>query len=154
MNILWGGSSSPEVNEPLGDWCSAQIFGQPGQLTGPYSTMGVLDGDGLIAVMLFNNYHPQEGVIEIHGAATDKRWLNRITLKAMFSFPFEQLGCQLVVMRVSERNGMWNGRGIHRFLKAYGFKDYRIPRLRGRDEDEIIYTLTDDDWRANGFHKG
>lgn len=116
--------------------------------------MGVLDGDGLIAVMLFNNYHPQEGVIEIHGAATDKRWLNRITLKAMFSFPFEQLGCQLVVMRVSERNGMWNGRGIHRFLKAYGFKDYRIPRLRGRDEDEIIYTLTDDDWRANGFHKG
>lgn len=154
MNILWGGASNQEVNSPLGDWCSSQIFGEPGRMAGPYSTMGVFDGSCLIAVILFNNYQPEEGVIEIHGAATDRRWLNRQTLRAMFAFPFERLGCQIVVMRVSERNGMWNGRGIHRLLKSYGFKDHRIPRLRGRDEDEIIYTLTDDDWRANGFHKG
>jgi hypothetical protein len=115
--------------------------------------MGVFDEKTLIAVILYNNYQPEAGVIEFHGAATDKRWLNRKTLWEMFSYPFVTLGCQLVVTRNSERNEMWNGRGLHRLLKAYGFEDYRIPRLRGRDEDEIIFTLTDDDWRLNGFHK-
>lgn len=116
-------------------------------------TMGVFDGETLIACMLFNNFQPEAGVIEIHGAATDKRWVNRRTLWEMFSYPFLTVGCQMVVMRVSERNSMWNGRGLPRLLKSYGFDAYPIPRLRGRDEGEIIYTLTIDRWETNGFHK-
>lgn len=152
MNVAWADSSTPELNRTFGHWCAAQI-GLPRPFEPPYSTMGVFDGETLIGVMLFNNYQPESGVVEIHGAATDKRWLNRKTLWEMFSFPFLRLGCQLVVMRVSERNVQWNGRGLPRLLKAYGFDAYRIPRLRGRDEGEIIYTLTQEAWTANGFHK-
>ncbi len=36
-------------------------------------------------------------------------------------------------------------------LKSYGFADYYIPRSRGRDEDEIVWTLTVEGWRFNGF---
>src|SRR5690606_346906 len=143
LNVLWAGSENPEINQMLGNWCAAHI-GLPRPFEPPYSTMGVFDGENLIAVILYNNYQPEAGVVEIHGAATDKRWLNRKTLWEMFSFPFLRLGCQLVVMRVSERNEQWNGRGLPRLLKAYGFKAYPIPRLRGRDEGEIIYTLADD----------
>jgi len=150
MRVVWG-LGNPEMNEALGNWCAAQI-GLPRGFAG-HAAMGVFDDDRLIAVMIFHNWFPENGVIEISGAATDKRWLNRKTLWAMFAFPFVELGAQMVVMRVSERNTMWNGRGIPRFLKSYGFKSYPIPRLRGRDEGEIIYTLTDDDWRGNRFHK-
>ncbi|MGN6535211.1 MAG: N-acetyltransferase [Mesorhizobium sp.] len=115
--------------------------------------MGVFEDGKPIAVMVFHDWHPENGVVEISGAATDRRWLNRKTLWEMFSYPFEQLGAQLVVMRVSERNVMWNGRGLPRLLKAYGFQCTTIPRLRGRDEAEAIWTLSDDDWRANGFHE-
>ncbi len=152
MNVVWGGADNPEINDALGGWCVAHI-GLPRGVEPPYTTMGVFDDDRLIAVMLYNNWSPEAGVIEIHGAAIDRRWLNRRTLWEMFSYPFVQLGAQIVVMRVSERNVMWNGRGIPRFLKAYGFTNVLIPRLRGRDEGEIIYTLTDDDWKSNGFHR-
>lgn len=152
MNIVWGGPSNPDINEALGNWCAAQI-GLPRPFDMPYSTMGVFQGETLIAVMLYNNWQPEAGVIEIHGAATDKRWLNKKSLWEMFSFPFLRVGAQLVVMRVSERNVTWNGRGLPRLLKSYGFKSYGIPRLRGRNEAEIIHTLTDDDWAGNGFHK-
>lgn len=153
MNIIWGGDRNPDINLALGSWCATHI-GLPRGLEEPYTTMGVFDGDTLIAVILYNNYNPEAQVIEFHGASTDRRWLNRKTLWAMFSYPFNGIGCQMVVTRNSERNTMWNGRGLHRLLKAYGFNSYRIPRLLGRDEDEIIWTLTEEDWRANGFHKG
>lgn len=151
MNIVWGGRGNPEINEALGQWCAAQI-GLPRGFS-DFASMGVFDGDRLIASMIYHNWFPENGVIEISGAATDKRWLNRRTLWDMFSFPFLQLKTQLVVMRVSDRNSMWNGRGLPRLLKSYGFDAHPIPRLRGRDEGEIIYTLTDDDWSRNGFHR-
>lgn len=109
--------------------------------------MGVFDDEKLIAVILWNNYQPEAGVIEFHGAGLTPRWLTRSVLRQMFEYPFEKIGCQMVVTRNSVTN-----RRLHRILKAYGFKDFPIPRLRGREEGEIIWTLTDDDWRKNGFH--
>jgi hypothetical protein len=55
----------------------------------------------------------------------------------------------LVVARISERNT-----ALHRIFHAYGFQSIVIPRLRGRGEDERIFTLTDDDWRASKFYRG
>ncbi|UWF68413.1 MULTISPECIES: hypothetical protein [unclassified Brucella] len=40
-----------------------------------------------------------------------------------------------------------------RIARAYGFSETYIPRLRGRDEGEFIFTLTDDDWRNGRFFK-
>src|SRR5690606_2224075 len=80
------------------------------------------------------------GAIEVSGAADTPRWLTKKVLWEMFAYPFEHLGCQIVVMRVSTENTR-----LHRILTAYGFECYRIPRLRGRHEDELIFTLTDDD---------
>ena len=152
MNVLWAAADKPDINASLAAWCAQEIGLKKG-FEPPYSTMGVFDGNELISVVLYNNFQREAGVVEFHGAAKDKRWLTRETLWEMFSYPFLTLDCQMVVTRNSERNEMWNGRGLHRMLTAYGFKQYRIPRLRGRDEAEIIWTLTDTDWSANGFHK-
>lgn len=147
MKVLWGGSGNSDINRSLATWCAAQI-GLPRPFEEPYTTMGVFDDSQLVAVILYNNFQPEAGVIEIHGAGISPRWLTRPVLRGMFEYPFMQLGCQNVIMRVSDRD-----RRLLRILKAYGFKHVTIPRLRGRDEGERIFWLTDDAWKANGFHK-
>ncbi len=124
------------------------IFGKPEKIAN-YCSMAVLDEGVVIAGVLYNNYHPDEGIIEMHAGSLDRRWLTRPVLKAMFSHVFDTFRCQLCVLRVSEFN-----RSMLRIAKAYGFQEHIIPRLRGRFEAEHILTLSDDDWRANRFNKG
>jgi RimJ/RimL family protein N-acetyltransferase len=52
---------------------------------------------------------------------------------------------------VMTRNSADNKR-LHRQLARYGFTRWDVPRLFGRDEDGVFWTLTDDAWRANNFH--
>ncbi len=127
----------------LGEWLEARL-GYP--LSGPYSSMGVVDGNDLIAAVVYHNFSRHRGIIELSAAATSPRWLSRRVLEAMFGYPFRQLGCQLAVLRVSERNER-----MLRIALRFGFKGYLVPRLRGRDEGEVVLTLSDDDWQTNGY---
>jgi RimJ/RimL family protein N-acetyltransferase len=142
-----GPRSAPSTNDAIGDFVSTEIWGEPGRITN-YCSIGILDGDRLVAGVLYHNHYPDAGVIELTAASTTKRWLTRPVLKAMFSLPFDRFGCQLVVLRVAAENVP-----MRRMAKAYGFNEYVIPRLRGRGLAEIILTLTDDDWRRSRFHK-
>lgn len=109
--------------------------------------LAVVDGPSLVGAVLFHNYDKVHGTIEISAASDSKRWLTRAVLWEMFSFPFLQLGCQAVVARMDA------GKPLVRIFTAYGFKQYEIPRLRGRNTVEAVMVLSDDDWLANGFHK-
>jgi RimJ/RimL family protein N-acetyltransferase len=113
------------------------------------TAIGVIDGDGVLCGgIVYHDYDPEAGVIEMSSAATNKRWLTRATLYGLFSYPFDGLGCQMVAARHSA-----NDKALARIFRAYGFHQVVIPRLFGRTEDGIVSTLTDDAWRANGFHK-
>lgn len=119
---------------------------------GPYvnaRAIGVVDEAGeLVGGVLYHGWDPAAGVIEMSAAAASRRWLTRRVLDAIFTYPFVVVGCQMVVLRVSDKNTH-----MHRILRAFGFSEVLIPRLRGREEGEIIFTLTDDAWRSNGFHR-
>lgn len=111
--------------------------------------IGVINGqDELVGGFYYHDFDPDAGVIEISGASTEKRWLTRPVLYRLFSYPFNELNCQIVAMRHSARD-----KPLARMLRAYGFHQVTVPRLFGRDEDAIISTLTDDAWRDNKFHK-
>lgn len=97
---------------------------------------------------IFQNYDKFNGTIEISAASIATRWLSRGILHEMFAYPFNQLGCQAVILRCADTD-----KRMARILPAYGFNRYDIPRLRGRDKPEAIYVLGDDEWHANGFHK-
>ncbi|MFD9897468.1 N-acetyltransferase [Mesorhizobium sp. NPDC059025] len=146
MLPFWG------YDEAVAAWVAEHI---PGCARGFENcrALGVLDGEQLAAGVVFHNWEPEHGVIELSGASTTQRWLTKPVLWQMFAYPFLGIGCQLVVMRVSERNEQWNGRGLPRLLKAYGFEVTPIARLYGRHENGRLFSLTDDAWRANGFHK-
>lgn len=138
MKLLYGHS------EAVADFV-VNIIGLPRGF-GNCKAIGVIDDDGhLVGGMVYHNWSPETGVIEMSAASTTPRWLTRPVLQAVFAYPFE-IDCQMVVIRVSE-----NDKRLYRQLTSYGFKPHEIPRLRGRGESEIIFTLTDDDWKRGKF---
>ncbi len=148
FDVRWfSHATTPEINDAIGAYVSTRVWGKvkPFFLS---SSMGVFDNGNLVAGMVYHNYDGQAGVIEISGAADNPKWLTRPVLKEMFEYPFRQLGCQAVVMRVDGNNAR-----LGRMLPAYGFLKYEIPRLRGRDRSETIYVLHDDVWVTNKFNK-
>jgi hypothetical protein len=108
---------------------------------GNQRSIGVIDGDGkLIAGVTYHNYQPEAGTIEMSAAATTPRWLTPVVLNRIFSYPWE-IGCQMVVLRVSAKNTR-----LHRQLDALALRRHPIPRLYGRYEDGIVFTLTEEQW--------
>ena len=55
------------------------------------AAIGITKGDKLIGSVIYSRYRPPD--IELHIHTVDRRWCNRRTLRAIFSFPFLQLGC-------------------------------------------------------------
>jgi hypothetical protein len=107
--------------------------------------IGIINGDGtLVAGLVYHNWEPEAGIIEISGAAIDSRWMTRPILQLMYDYPFLTCGCQMIVQRNSARN-----EHLNRQLRRWGYDEFRIPRMKGRDEDGIVFTLTDDQWAAH-----
>lgn len=140
-NVVFG------CDQEVGRWIAGQL-GQNGFAGYFMAAIGVYEGGQLIGGTAFHNYYPKEGVIEMTSAATHPGWLTRRMVRAIFAYPFDFLECQMVVMRVSE----FNTRMVN-IARRFGFNSYTIPRLRGRNEDEVIFTLTDDQWRNSRFNR-
>lgn len=146
MIFVWGGPRAPQINEALQAFVAARVGAPRG--FGPAASLGMVEGDRLIAAVVFNNWSPEDGTIEMSAAADSKRWLTRPMLNAMFGFCFDECQCQLVALRVSEHNTT-----MIDIARRFGFSETRIARLRGRNEAEIIFTLTDDTWNAHRAKK-
>ena len=148
MIIAWGGERNPRDNALMALWAARIIWPHRRYDFGNCVTMGVIENERLIGVMVFHNYDPDAGTIEISGASTSKRWLNRKTLKAMFDYPFRQLGLNTVVMRCDA-----DKRHLSRMLKAYGFSEHIIPHLGAGGQDLHVYVLTREAWAGNKFNR-
>jgi RimJ/RimL family protein N-acetyltransferase len=143
----FGPRSSPLENATVGRFVCELIW-QKADAIRDYCTMGVFAGDGLVGGTLYHNWHPASGVIELTSASINKRWLTRLVVNAMFELPFTRLGCQMVVLRVSEKN-----ENMLHIARSFGFDEHFIPRLGGRDTGESVFTLTDDQWSASKYKK-
>lgn len=115
----------------------------------PCVGLGVLRRDKkLVAGLVFHNWEPEAGLIEVSGAAIDPRWMTRTVMNEALGYAFDVAGCQMVFARQSVKN-----EAPRKAWKALGAQEVIIPRLRGRHEDGSIITLTDDAWRASKFRK-
>lgn len=148
MKMVWGDSKNPVLRAHLCAFVDNQINGS-GLGFGNAVAMGVTEDDGALAgAIVFHNWEPRAGVIEMSAASLSKRWLTRPVLQRIFDYVFDDASCQMVVMRVSERNTP-----MIRIARAYGFSEVLIPHLRGKGHAEFIFTLTDDDWRESRFNR-
>lgn len=114
-----------------------------------YMAIGVLEDDRLVGGVVYHEWSPEYGTIQLSAASASPRWINKAILRTIFNYPFLRAGCQMAVMRVAETNTR-----MRRIAKAIGCAEHLIPRLRGRSEAEAILTLTDDDWNASKFMRG
>jgi len=112
-------------------------------------TIGIIDQGDLVAGIVFHNWDPDAGIIEISGAALPgEPWLSRETLKRMFQYPFHECGCQMVVQRTPRDDEKLLG-----VLAKYGYDFVHVPRLFGRDRDGVICLLTAEAWASNKFNR-
>lgn len=144
---LFSPTLDPIENMQVGSFVNGRIWQGFGQVE-DYCSLGVFDGDDLIAGVLYHNYYPENGVIEFSAASISKKWLTRPVLRAMFGVPFDIFNCQMCVVRVSSENDV-----MLRIARSFGFSEYVIPRLRGRHENEHVFTLTDDQWQNHRVNK-
>lgn len=130
-------------NKACGAWLCSRLGTD--RVWDDFTTL-VVFGDKIIAVVAYHDWNPEARTIRMSAASDSKRCLTRDILYRMHEYPFDQVGCQAVVLQVSEHNAV-----MLRIAKALGYEQYRVPRLRGRDEAEIINVLHDDVWRAGRF---
>lgn len=107
-----------------------------------FTAIGVSDGAKLVAGVVYHNWSPEGGVIEMSSAATTPHWCRRHVLKAIYAYPFDGVGCRMVVMRVAEGNAR-----MRAIAKRLGCREYIIDDLRAEGEAEVIYTLTKAAWQ-------
>lgn len=143
----YSNSKEPHMNEAVGVLVE-NIIWQGKASVGGFCSTGIFEDGALVGGVLYHNYHPNEQVIEMTAASLTKKWLTRPTIRAILNLPFKLLDCQMCVLRVSEKNTH-----MLRIAKAIGFSETIIPRLRGRDEAEHIFTLTDDQWQSSKYYE-
>lgn len=110
--------------------------------------MGVLDGEQLVAGVLYNEYYTGSGTIEISAASVNRRWMTRKVVHDMFNLPFEVLGSHLVVVKTSEKNMT-----VRNIAERAGLQKHYIPDLRGVGEGEYTYTMSKEHWLSLPYSK-
>jgi RimJ/RimL family protein N-acetyltransferase len=113
------------------------------------ATLGVIRDSQLIAGIVYHNWDPEAGIIEISGAALPRsRWLSRETLRRLYRYPFGVCGCQMVVQRTPA-----DDERLLAILARYNYAFIKVPRLFGRQRDGVLCLLTREAWEANRFNQ-
>lgn len=136
-DIAWAGASNPELRDKMAAWCFDQIGQSVQQYFESCVCLGVVRDGAPIGCVVFNDYNPEAGTIELTMAATKRNWVSKTILEEIRRYCFDELSLQMILARTKADN-----RHIRRILKSYGFDEYVIPRLMGRKTDGVIMTLT------------
>lgn len=100
--------------------------------------LAVEHGGQIVAGVVYHNWTPEWGVIELSAAATDRRWMTRPVIHDLLAYPF---GFCRMVMAQHEQNSP--ARSIWRRL---GASETIIPDMRGDGRPNVVATLKKADW--------
>jgi len=127
------------------DFVERGIWGVPGKFA-ECASIGFADETGLVAGLIYHNYEPEHGTIELSSFSLHRRWTTKEFIRMIFEYPFDQLGVRACVARHSEKNT----RAV-RIWDAFGAEHTRIPHLRGENEAEMVAVLTRSAWQNSKF---
>ena len=148
MKIVWLHRDQGRAFSVVEKFIAVKIWGRLRNLAGDTAAVFIDKNKNMAAAVMFQNYDPDAGVIELTGASVTPRFLTRKTLHELYSYAFDQLGCQTVLQtaRADDEHQA-------KLLPRYGFTRHDVPRLKGRNVDAALYVLHDDVWRANRFYR-
>jgi RimJ/RimL family protein N-acetyltransferase len=109
--------------------------------------VGVIDRKGvMVGGIVWHNWQPEAGTIEISAGTINKRWLTRKLIWQIFSYPFDRCNCQCVFAQTRADN-----EPVAKLLEGIGFNSIDVPRLHGRDADGVLWWLPEETWRAGSY---
>lgn len=114
---------------------------------GNCACMGWGDPDP-VAGVVFHNWEPKAGVIELSAYASRRDWMTSARLRQIFGYVFDAAGCRIAIARISESNTR-----TRRIWRALGAREYLIPEIRGEGEAECVTILHKADWLNSKFMK-
>lgn len=132
-----------EGNRNMAAWVAERIPHMHGGDFGPCVAGGVVKDGRLVAGVVFHEYQPTYSTVQVSIAAEEARWASRAVLRAMFDYPFNQLGVDLLwaAMPADLPN-------VHAFNKRLGFKKEATLRRRyGGKRHAIIASMTRGEWQ-------
>lgn len=144
IEYVWAGRNNPQDHDAICKWVSLHSFGHTENLWPDSSSYGVLKNGVPVAGVVYHDWKPAAETVQYSGAATDSSWLKGPSLHQMFSYMFDDLGCQMVLTGNAADNT-----GLHRLLRRTDHKLHIIERGWGRDHDLYLWTLTREQWEAN-----
>lgn len=136
---------TPFWDKRVADWTAARIPGFTRGF-GPCQALGVTDGKQIVGGVVFHDWNPEAGTVELSAAASDRRWMTRAVMNTVFRYVFDELGCQMAVARTESRNTP-----VRKLWAALGASEVIIPRLFGRGVDGAVLTLPVERWKASKF---
>lgn len=111
--------------------------------------IGIMDGANIIGSVVYSHYYGHDMQMTI--ATVSPRWCTRGVLRALFDYPFNQLGCARVTAVTTKRN-----KAARKLLGRLGFVLEGVLR-NGYDgrRHALVYGLLRDDceWRVNSGKK-
>ena len=138
---------TPFWDDRVADWVAKAAQGCARGF-GECRTLGVHDGKKIVAGVVFHNWQPEDGVIEISSAATTARWMTRPIVRLAFGYAFDALGCRVVVARIHADNDR-----ARKLWRGLGAEEHILPHLRG-GAGECVSILTREAWAQSKFMKG
>lgn len=107
--------------------------------------LGLVSGKKLIGGVVFHNWQPEHGVIEVTAASLSPKWFTRGIMNEVTRYAFEKCGCHAMVARTEPKGP------ASRIWRALGSDEVSIPHLRGRGKPETVFVLTDTAWQKCKF---
>ena len=99
-------------------------------------TMGFVEGDKMVAGVVFSEYRPDSKDIRISIATDTPKWATKRVIREILSYPFKQLECGRLTAVVAKRN-----KKCRKMLKRLGFVEEGNVRKGFVKDDAIIYGM-------------
>ena len=113
---------------------------------GESRSMAIVDSsDKIVGGLVFHNWHPEAGTIEVSVGSVSSKWLTRGVLKSATRYAYDHCMCHAIVARTDAQNP------TRRIWTSLGASEHVIPHLRGPGVPEYIYVLTREVWDKSKF---
>ncbi len=133
-------------DEVVKAWVAQRIPGCDG--FGPATAIGVVDrNDDLVGGVVFHDYQPTYGNIQVSFAGDRANWLTPSLVRGILSYPFYQLGTARITSLTPKRN-----RRARQFLQKFGFRHEGTVRAGFGTDDAIISGLMRTEWENHRFY--
>lgn len=84
---------NPGGTEALAEWVGSRIPHVGGAHFGPCQGLAVVNGDKVLAGIIYHDYQEDHDSIQLSMAAESPMWARREVIAALLDYPFNQLGC-------------------------------------------------------------